>query len=261
MSLYTLEKAIDNAGTFDLRGDNPSIPEDRRFCKSSILSLRENQHQTSGNFTWLLECWRPSHCIIKDQTSTNSRTFDLLPDDDRWLSVARNSLALVNLKSISARTLVLPYNRDTVSYTFLPLFIGRSGAFFVTSMLSGCGFFIAKPDNSNCNVIVLHANVYCRDVVNDNIDYHHLQAMAVLERVHGMNDQCRYKLNIRWAPDHHKPVIDKTFEEYHYEKEVQYYRMDRLHFIYAYNFGGFKDKWMFCIKTVGLSRVKTCLYI
>ena len=98
-------------------------------------------------------------------------------------------------------------------------------------------------------------------MITDEVDYHHLQAMAVLERVNLMNDQCRYELSVRWAPDHHRPVINETIETFHYEKEVQFYRMDYPHFLYAFNYGGCLDKWMFCIKTVRLSRVEKCLYI
>ena len=76
MSLYALRRAIVNADTFILRGDNFQNPGN---CIACSLSMRENQQQTSGNFTWNLECWRPLQCIMKDQTIS----FDLIPDDTR----------------------------------------------------------------------------------------------------------------------------------------------------------------------------------
>lgn len=262
-TLDELRRAIDNIDTlnFALLGDNPSYPQDPRFCKSSILSMKEKQ--PSGNDTWKLECWRPSQCIIEDQTATTINAFTLLPDDlwRRFHRTARTFLNFLNLKTtISARTMVLPYNRNTVTYTFLPLFIGRMAAFFVTSLLSGCGFFVAKPDKI-CNLIVLHANVYDRDVERDGVDYNHLQALEVLKMVDPMNKQCWYRLSIRWAPYNHEPVINKTLEVYQYGREVQYYNNKNLHFLYAFNDGGLKDRWKFCIKTLSSEGVKECFYI
>ena len=227
--------------------------------------MRENQQQPSGDFTWNLECWRPLQCVIEDQTATLGNMFDLIPDhnrgENRFISLVRSSMARVGFLPVSARTMVLPWSRDMVTYTFLPLSIGGSAVFFVTSMLSGCGVFVAKPDKPNCNLIVLHANVYCRNMVTDDVDYHHFQGKAVLEKVNSMNDQCQYRLSVRWAPSDHEPVIDQTLQGYHYEQQVQYYRGNYYHFLYAFNYGGFLDKWMFCIKTIALSRAKGCFYI
>ena len=231
-------------------------------CISLNRHLMEIQKQTSGNETWTLECWGPLQCIIEIRERAGFSEFNLIPDDFTGASMRLTD------GMISPRTLFLPLTtHDTVSYTFLPLSIGRIAAFFMTSILSGCGFFVAKPvDNKvNCNLIAIHANVFCRNVVNDDVDYHHRQAVAVLDRVHPMNDQCRYKLSARWAPSHHKPVISKsTLPEYHYENEVQYYEFPGggVFLLYAYNFGGNIDEWTFCIISLkGVGQGNICIVV
>ena len=228
------------------------------YCRDSLGSLVHHQTRATGDVTWHLECWEPAHCIIEDRANQDISMIALVPDSNTinsYMSVVKRLRA----SRISGRTLLLPWNRDVVTYAFLPLRIGATTMTFVTSVLSGCGFFVARPDNLNCNLVVFHANVYCRVVVEDNVDYHHQQAIAAIEEIHAMNSRCRYQIYRRWAPEHHQQVI--AVENYHYSDKIHYYSMRYHNFLYSYNFGGFFDIWQFCIRGIGVSFRQTCYSI
>lgn len=251
---------ISKSPSLYIAGDSSSISHSNEriknsCCIDSIRSLGHHQEQIVNNKTWKLQCWQPAHCRIKYSDQQGHLRIELLPDDNKPEGRTFNLFNRL-FPTVSVRTLLLPYERDTISYTFLPFDIKQSSMFFVTSLLSGCEVFVARPNNSNCNLVVLHANKY-NQIQIDGTDYHYRQTIAALERLNGMNNLCQYIISKRWAPSDHESFIE---ERYNYSSQTHYYNIKKWNFLFAFNYGN-NAGWQFCLKEFPPSNSLRCYFV
>lgn len=220
---------IHNENVIMLSGDSPVH---KGGCRASNQQNKNRKQRTHDGRMWILDCWEPFECKMIEEI----RSFRLLP-------TTASSTAPVQV-----RTVFLPLDQtETSAYTFLPL-ITEDNVLFVTSLLSGCSFFVAKPnpDQYHCNLIIIHTNYRC-DERPRNYDYNYHQAIASLEEVQSTNPRCRYQIERRWAENQWRSVIDAA--GYHYP--TQYYDFSSkgyYSFLYGHRLGITTSAWTICIK-------------
>ncbi|XP_053400067.1 uncharacterized protein LOC123559157 [Mercenaria mercenaria] len=220
--------------TFDFLGDNVN----HQGCRRHIGQYVHRKGIYMDDMTWVLDCWEPTECTLVEERGQHRNTLRL---------IQRSSFPLQSLLRTQVNTVLLPIDeRNTISYTFLP-YVSQRGILFVTALLTGCSVFIATPDNINCNIIVMHANRFCRSNEPEDDDDNHKQATFVIQQVQSTNQQCRYQIQRRWSSDHKRANIER--HNYHYNDNIVYYRiMAGLNFVYGYNLGGQGRRWQFCVK-------------
>ncbi|XP_045205306.2 uncharacterized protein LOC123557728 [Mercenaria mercenaria] len=232
-------RVISDKGGFDLIGDTLL---QTGGCRRTISEDKHRKGRFYNDRMWTLDCWEPAECTIAE----DGMFFKLIPVS------TRTSL------SVKARTVLLPLDEhETSSYTFLPM-VTRDNILFVTAMLTGCSFFVAKPNNMNCNLVVIHTNYRCQDTSATGTDYNHLQAMAVLEEVQSTNPSCRYHIDRRWAVDYWRSAIEAAGHDY--RRKIYYYSIDNgADFLYGSYLSG---RWQFCIKIARPNAPsETCFFI
>ncbi|XP_045205302.2 uncharacterized protein LOC123557724 [Mercenaria mercenaria] len=216
---------------FDLYGDNINHIGG---CRRPAGQNRHRQGRVYDDVIWILDCWDPLECTMIDTEEHQRDILKLIP-------FSSSPSGHVHVK-----TVLLPIDEhNTVSYTFLPDATHKS-IFFVTSLLTGCSVFVAKPENSNCNLIVMHTNYFCGS--SPHTDYNNKQAMAVLELVRETNKHCQYSVQSirRWAADINRDTI--VAQHYPYANNIFFYSMSYVNFIYGFKVGGASARWRFCIK-------------
>ncbi|XP_045205303.2 uncharacterized protein LOC123557725 [Mercenaria mercenaria] len=216
---------------FDLYGDNETYIGG---CRRPALENRHRKGWEYDNVIWVLDCWDPVECLMIETEEYQRDALKLLP-------FSSSPSGHVNVK-----TVMLPIDLlTTTSYTFLPDATQKS-IFFVTSLLTGCSVFVAKPENSNCNIIVMHSNFLCSS--SRRTDYNHKQAMVALESIRKTNKYCTYTVQSirRWAADINRDIIVEA--HYPYANNIFFYSMSYVNFLYGYKVGGVSARWRFCIK-------------
>ncbi|XP_053400072.1 uncharacterized protein LOC123557727 [Mercenaria mercenaria] len=223
--------------TFDFIGDYISHQGCRRHIGQYVHRIYMDDR------TWVLDCWEPTECTLVEERYRDRNTLRL---------IQKSIWPLQSLVRTQVNTVLLPIDeRNTISYTFLPYASQRS-VMFVTSLLSGCSVFVATPDNRNCNIIVMHANYFCKTNEREEDDNNHNQATLVIEQVQHTNPHCRYQIQRRWSSDHKRSNIER--HNYHYKDNIVYYRIEAIYnFVYGYNLGGHERNWRFCIKELNTS--------
>ncbi|XP_053400071.1 uncharacterized protein LOC123559159 [Mercenaria mercenaria] len=147
---------ISHKRMFDLYGDNENHAVG---CRKSAGQYKHRKGRLYDGSTWTLDCWDPVECTMIETVEHGRDTLKLLP-------FSSSSSGHVNVE-----TVLLPIDEhNTVSYTFLPAST-QKGIFFVTALLTGCSVFVAKPDNLNCNLIVMHSNYFCTS--SSTTDFNH----------------------------------------------------------------------------------------
>ncbi|XP_053400070.1 uncharacterized protein LOC123559158 isoform X2 [Mercenaria mercenaria] len=217
--------------TFDFMGDNKNHEGCRRMIGKYV---HRKGFYVNDTTMVILDCWEPTECTLIEERGERRDTLRLVP---------KSVMNFVFWTRVN--TVLLPIDeRNTISYTLLP-YVSQRSILFVTSLVSGCSVFVATSDNIDCSIIVMHANHFCRNFEDD--DDNHEQAMSVIAQVQITNQQCKYRIQRRWASDHKRPNIEK--HNYYYSDSIVYYRiMAGINFVYGYILGGHGRKWQFCVK-------------
>lgn len=169
---------IRNKGVFAVKGDTTTQSDG---CRRNADMYKHRKGHWYHDRIWTIDCWEPLECKMLDDYSQGYSFLKLIPE----------SVHSANPDKV--RTVLLPLDEhETSSYTFLPS-TTRDNIMFVTSMLSGCSVFVAKPNSPTCNLITIHTNYRCKDP-STSVDFNHFQAMAVLEEIQQTNNQCRYQI-------------------------------------------------------------------
>lgn len=134
---------------------------------------------------------------------------------------------------------------NSASFTFLPFATDNQGRFFITSVLTGCHFFLAQAGNANCRTIAIHANYNCGSSSPRNLprDYTEEHAMAVINSVNRLDRNCNdYAIKMRFAPE--TSTSRHTYQVVHYSMDPTRVT-GNLFFGYVLKRG---QPWNFCIK-------------